>query len=122
MASVTERCFRAPAETARECVMPRSSNLLLASLPQNIFAAIEPHLRVVPLKFGDVTAEPDQPVGQVYFPFSGVISLVVAMSVGDMIETAMVGRDGVANGTSALDGGTSLQRGLVQLPGEAATI
>ena len=39
-----------------------------------------------------------------------------------MIETAMVGRDGVANATSALDGKMALHRALVQLPGYAATI
>jgi len=40
----------------------------------------------------------------VYFPHTGVISLVVEMQVGDMIETAMIGRDGVVNGPSSLDG------------------
>ena len=78
--------------------------------------------RQMAMGFGDVIAEPHEPVSRVYFPFSGVISLVVALSVGDMIETAMVGRDGVANATSALDGKVSLYRGIVQLPGEAATI
>jgi CRP-like cAMP-binding protein len=102
--------------------MPQSLNLLLASLPHNVFAAMEPHLRPVTLAFGDVIAETDQPISQVYFPFSGVISLVVHMDVGPMIETAMVGRDGVANGTSALDGRTSLHRAIVQVAGEAATI
>ena len=102
--------------------MPQSPNRLLASLPQNIFAAMEPHLLRVALPFGDVVAEPDQPITQVYFPFTGVISLVVEMSVGEMIETAMVGRDGVVNGTSALDGKTALHRGIVQVAGEAATM
>jgi CRP-like cAMP-binding protein len=102
--------------------MPQSPNLLLASLPQNIFAAMEPHFQRVTMNFGDVIAQTDRPITQVYFPFSGVVSLVVDMSVGDMIETAMVGRDGVANGTSALDGKTSLHRGVIQVAGEAATM
>ena len=51
-----------------------------------------------------------------------VVSLVVDMSVGEMIETAMVGRDGVVNGTSALDGKTALHRGIIQVAGEAAAI
>ena len=102
--------------------MSQSPNRLLASLSQNIFAAMEPHLRLVKLAFGDVISEPDQPINHVYFPFSGVVSLVVDLSVGEMIETAMVGRDGVVNGTSALDSRTSLHRGLVQVAGEGATI
>ena len=52
----------------------------------------------------------------------GVVSLVVEMEVGDMIETAMVGRDGVVNGTSALDGKVALHRGIVQVAGEASVL
>ena len=102
--------------------MSQSPNRILNSLPQNIFAAVEPHLRIVNLPFGDVISETDQIVSTVYFPHSGIISLVVEMQVGDMIETAMVGRDGVVNATSALDGNISLHRGLVQAEGAASVI
>jgi CRP-like cAMP-binding protein len=95
---------------------------LLAALPQNIFVAIEPDLHRVKLVFGDEISKTNRPISQVYFPLSGVVSLVVDMSVGDMIETAMVGIDGVVNGTSALDGKISLHRGIVQVAGEAAAI
>jgi len=50
---------------------------------------MQPHLRNVTLAFGDLIAEPGEPVGNVYFPFTG-------WKVGEMIETAMVGRDGVS--------------------------
>ena len=39
-----------------------------------------------------------------------------------MIETAMVCRDGAVNATSALDGKTSFQKGIVQVPGVASVI
>lgn len=100
----------------------QSKNRILNSLPQNIFAAVEPHLKHANLAFGAIVAEPDRPVERVYFPQIGVISLVVEMAVGDMIETAMVGRDGVVNGTSALDGKVALHRGIVQVAGEASVI
>ena len=102
--------------------MAQSKNRILNSLPQNIYAAVEPHLKHEDLVFAAVVAETDQPVDRVYFPHTGVISLVVDMAVGDMIETAMVGRDGVVNGTSALDGKVSLHRGLVQVAGEGSVI
>lgn len=102
--------------------MSPSPNLILASLPQNIFSALEPHLKQVTLALGDVVAETGEPVRAVYFPFNGVISLVVAMQVGEMIETAMVGRDGVVNGTAALDSKVSFHRGIIQVAGTAATI
>ncbi len=102
--------------------MSQSPNRILNALPQKVFAAIKLHLKPVKLSFAEVVAETDQSITQVYFPFSGVVSLVVDMSVGEMIETAMVGRDGVVNGTSALDGRTALHRGIVQVAGEAAAI
>jgi len=102
--------------------MSQSENRILNSLPQNIFVAVRSQLKQVDLAFGSVVAETDQPVDRVYFPHSGVVSLVVAMKIGDMIETAMVGRDGVVNGTSALDGKVSLHRGIVQVAGTASLI
>lgn len=102
--------------------MAQSENRILNSLPQNIFAAVEPHLKHADLVFGAIVAETDRPVDLVYFPSTGVVSLVVEMMVGDMIETAMVGRDGVVNGTSALDGKVALQRGIVQVAGKAFVV
>ena len=102
--------------------MSQSPNRMLNSLPQNIFAAIEPHLQPVTLMFGDVVAETSQPIRKVYFPYLGIVSLVVEMKNGDTIETAMVGRDGVVNGTSALDGKVSLHKGIVQVAGAGVTI
>jgi hypothetical protein len=100
----------------------QSENRILNSLPQNVFAALEPHLKTANLRFGEVVAETDELVTSVYFPHQCVISLVVEMEDGDMIETAMVGRDGVANATSALDGKIALQRGIVQIAGDASVI
>ena len=96
------------------------ANRILASLPQNIIAAVERQLQPVALKFGDVIAETGNPVTRVYFPHSGVVSLVVEMEVGSMIETAMVGRDGVVNGTSALDGNVALHKAIVQVEADLA--
>jgi CRP-like cAMP-binding protein len=58
----------------------------------------------------------------VYFPLSGVISLVVELNVGEMIETAMVGRDVVFNASSALDGKVSLNKAIVQLAGAGSAM
>jgi CRP-like cAMP-binding protein len=102
--------------------MAKSPNRLLAALPSDVFSAIAPHLKTVELKFGAVIAEPGGPIRRVYFPYSGVISLVVELDVGMMIETAMVGHDGALNAASALDGKVSLNKGIVQVAGSAGTI
>jgi Crp-like helix-turn-helix domain len=100
----------------------QSENRILNALPQNVFAAMEPHLKMADLRFGEVVAETDQLITRVYFPHQCVISLLVDMEVGDNIETAIVGRDGVANATSALDGKIALHRGVVQIAGYASVI
>ena len=102
--------------------MAQSLNQLLASIPAKTFDAIRPHLKTVEFTLADVLGEPGSQVERVYFPHSGVISLVVDLSVGDMIETAMVGRDGVFNASSALDGGVSFNKAIVQLAGAGSVI
>lgn len=67
-----------------------------------------------------VLAEAGDPVTQVYFPHSGIISLVVNLAGGEMIEAAMVGRDSAFGGAAALDGNVSLNKAIVQLPGTAS--
>ena len=84
--------------------------------------AIQPHLKLIELTLRDILADTGSVVHRVYFPQSGVISLVVELSVGDMIETAMVGRDGAVNAASALDGKVSLNKAIVQLAGTASWI
>src|SRR5687768_9234246 len=102
--------------------MAQSPNRLLASLPASVFALIQPHLKQVELKLGAVLAEAGRPIHRVYFPHSGVISLVVELSAGQMVETAMVGQDGVLNGASALNGKVCFNKGIVQLAGTASMI
>ena len=102
--------------------MAQSPNKLLAALPAKIFAAIEPHLKTVALKHATVLTDAGGAVERVHFPHSGVVSLVVELSVGDMIETAMVGHDGVVNAASAMDGRVSLNKAIVQLAGAASVI
>jgi CRP-like cAMP-binding protein len=62
-----------------------------------------------------VLYESDDEVDEVYFPLSGMISLLVVMRDGKAIETATVGRQGVV-GAMSLDPHTSKLRAIAQLP------
>jgi len=99
-----------------------SPNRLLAATSAEVFEALKPHLSLRECRGGDVLGEPGQIVTKVYFPHSGIISLVVDLSVGDVIETAMLGHDGALHAASALDGKVSLNRAIVQLAGFASVI
>ena len=92
-------------------------NLLLASLSQDDQSLLQPLLRPVTLTQHTLLYDVGDPVTAVYFPTDAVVSLVVTLSTGEMIEAAMVGRDGVVGATAALNGRTSLSRAIVQLAG-----
>jgi CRP-like cAMP-binding protein len=94
-------------------------NLLLNRLSEPEFKLLEPFLKPAHFRQHDVLFEADQKIRQAYFPTDAVISLVVTLSTGEMVEAAMVGRDGVVGALAALDGKISLSRGVVQLAGNA---
>jgi len=91
----------------------------MASLSSGDLAALRPHLKNVELKQKQVLFEVGDTIRAIYFPTTTVISLIVILSTGEMIEAAMVGRDGVLGASSSLDGKLSLSRAMVQLTGEA---
>ena len=95
------------------------NNNLLSRLSADDFKLLEPHLNQVHFKQHTVLFQADEPIRHVYFPTGAVISLVVGLSTGEMVEAAMVGRDGVVGAAAALDGRLSLSRGIVQLAGDA---
>jgi CRP-like cAMP-binding protein len=96
----------------------QSANLLLASLTVADAAAIRSNLKSVDLEHHRILFESGDVVNTVYFPTSAIISLVVGLSTGEMVEAAMVGRDGVVGASSALDGKISFSRGIVQIAGQ----
>jgi CRP-like cAMP-binding protein len=93
-------------------------NLLLRQLSGGDLKRLEPHLKTTFFAQHSVLFQADQKIRHVYFPADAVVSLVVTLSTGEMIESAMVGRDGVVGAAAALDGRVSLSRGIVQLGGE----
>jgi CRP-like cAMP-binding protein len=93
-------------------------NLLLSQMSPVDLGHLEPYLKTVPFKQHSVLFEAEQAIEQVYFPAGGVVSLVVTLESGDMVEAAMVGSDGVVGAAAALDGRISLSRGVVQLAGD----
>jgi CRP-like cAMP-binding protein len=100
---------------------PRS-NLLLKRLSAADFQLIVPDLRTVDLIYETVLVSAGEKITEVYFPHSGVISLVVHLADGGTIEAAMIGRDSVFGGVAALDGSTSLTGAVVQQPGTASVL
>jgi CRP-like cAMP-binding protein len=98
------------------------SNNVLASLAAADLASLQPHLRFVELPQETVLFEAGSSIEQVFFPHRGIVSLVVNLASGEMIEAAMIGREGVVGGLSALDTKVSVSRAVVQVAGAATAL
>lgn len=97
-------------------------NRLLASLPKADFELVRPHLKPITLGSGAILFSTGDAVERVYFPHSGIISLVIDLASGETIEAAMIGRDSIVGAASALDGQISLNKAIVQLAGAGSTL
>jgi CRP-like cAMP-binding protein len=101
---------------------PHSSNLLLASLPPENMAALVPHLRVVQLPQETVLFEAGDTIKGIYFPHTGIVSIVVDLASGKMIETATIGRDSLVGGSAAVGDDIALNRAVVQVAAVASVV
>jgi CRP-like cAMP-binding protein len=93
-------------------------NLLLGLLSPPDRKLLGPHLKPEHFDQQTVLVEADEQISHVYFPTTAVVSLVVTLSTGEMVESAMVGNDGAVGALAALDGKISFSRSIVQLAGE----
>lgn len=94
------------------------SNRLLSSLAPEYRERLLAHLRPVDLPLKRVLYEANVPISAVYFPLSGVVSLVSSMQQGAIVEIATVGNEGLI-GVPVLLGATSAPiSAFVQVPGE----
>jgi CRP-like cAMP-binding protein len=116
-----------PRPTGRNVILdaktPRAlANKLLAALPHADSGALQLHLTVVPLVQGTLLFDVDQQVDQVFFPLSGMISLLVVLKNGNAVETATVGREGVVGAMAGLGLHKSRVRAVIQLASTVARI
>jgi len=73
-----------------------SRNLLLASLPDDVYTAIQPLLEIVGLEEHQVLLKPGEASRYIYFPRGGFLSVAVTLIDGSMVEVAPIGREGLA--------------------------
>jgi CRP-like cAMP-binding protein len=94
-------------------------NRLLAALPAAQLARLARHLERVPLPLGAVIYESGGEQGHVYFPASGIVSLLYVMNDGAAAEIAVVGSEGVVGIALFMGGETTPSRAVVQSAGSA---
>lgn len=99
--------------------MALKTNLLLEALSDADRGELKSCLTSVELAQHQILFDVNGTIDAVYFPTGAVVSLVIPLSTGEVVETAMVGNDGVIGAAAALNGRRSLNRAIVQIGGHS---
>ncbi|HZM35869.1 MAG TPA: Crp/Fnr family transcriptional regulator [Burkholderiales bacterium] len=94
-------------------------NRLLAALPEADYRALAPSLHPVALASGMALYESGRPQPWLYFPVSGIVSLLYMLEDGSSTEIALTGREGVVGISLFMGGGVTPSRAAVQIGGYA---
>src|SRR4051812_28159102 len=92
-------------------------NRLLLALPARDLKRLAPELERMPCPRDQVLIEADSALEHVFFPDSGVVSVLAVYEDGKAIEMATIGREGCTGVQAILGAKVSSARFLVQIPG-----
>jgi CRP-like cAMP-binding protein len=98
---------------------PIGENRLLQRTSAADLARLRPDLKSFAMELGAVLHAPGASITHVYFPLSGMVSLLAVMRTGEQIETGIVGREGVVGASIGIDGAQSAGQATVQVAGSA---
>src|SRR5579862_4423741 len=95
-------------------------NRLLLALPSRDLKRVMPELEHIRCQRAEVLMDADSSLDHVFFPDSGVVSVVAVYADGSVIEMATIGREGCSGVQAILGAKRSSVQLLVQIPGSAA--
>ncbi len=96
-----------------------AGNGLLERVPPHEQASLVPYCEIVELRAGQVLYQPGDLLTHVYFPLSGMVSLIAVMRDGRAVETMTIGREGVVATSASGYVDPAFSRFMVQVPGTA---
>ncbi len=96
-----------------------ASNRVLAALTSQEYQRVLPHLEPFKLSFGEILYEPGDLIKHVYFPNSGIVSLLSMVEERSTLEVGVVGNEGMVGIPVFLGARNSHNRALVQGEGMA---
>jgi CRP-like cAMP-binding protein len=95
-------------------------NRLLLALPARELKRLAPHLEQIRCRREQVLLDADSALAHIFFPDSGVISVLAVYANGSTIEMATIGREGCTGIQAVLGAKSTSARFLVQVPGSAS--
>ena len=103
-------------------MMSTHPNVILRNLSKSDLALFEGALSSHAFTHGQVLGEAGTPIDRVFFPSSGMISVVVPLQTGEVIEAGVVGRTDVFGAAVVFGAKLHVNTGVVQMPGSALVI
>lgn len=100
----------------------RSGNGILDALPRPEYHRLEGEWERVRVPEKELICNGSVALRHAYFPLSGVMSVVVVMADGALIEAAAVGREGMLGLPLLVSGSTCLQSVVQQVEGESLKV
>jgi CRP-like cAMP-binding protein len=97
-------------------------NGLLRLLPPEQLNRLLPDLHLVELPQGEMLQHRGRRVEFAYFPETAVVSFVVALEDGHMVEVGMVGNEGFVGAGAAMGDEVAAHDAMDQIPGKALRI
>ena len=99
-----------------------AGNRLLSLLPAEEFGRLRDRAEVVSLRHGDHIIVPDEPIRDVHFPLTCLLSMVTTMEDGATVESGTVGREGMSGTPVFLNAAQTTMPTFCQIPGEAVKV
>ena len=97
-------------------------NRLLRAMPADVVALLEPHMERLNVPLLEVLGEPGVPFEHVFFPETGVISIVNKLSDGSEVEVGTIGNEGMAGLNVVLDSESIPCLTLMEIPGDIVRV
>ena len=94
------------------------TNSILQHLSAKTMALIEPHLHRMRVAQGVVLQETGEPITNVYFPLSGMVSMLAVLKNGAAIEAGIIGREGYVGGYLGPRGWRPFGHAVMQMSGD----
>ena len=98
---------------------PPIKNVILAALPRKEYQRLLPDLELISLPLDVVLYKSGETIEYIYFPETGVVSLVTSMTDGATIEVGLIGRDGMVGIPVLLGDDIAFEESIVQIAGSA---
>lgn len=114
--------FYMPNHINKASRMSQSENRLLAALSAEEYQRLEPHLQLVEIPQGQVLYQPLEVIEYVYFLTQGMVSTVILLDNGSVVEAALTGNEGMIGLAVCWGGNMANDQAIVQVAGKAMRI